>query len=137
MSARVTIPNEVDRNAAPTRGVCRVCGCDAANACIAIYEADPEFSTCWWADQDQTICSFCAERGRPVAYLPKTPAAWLAAVATAQSTLDESVRGEMTPADEDLQFAIDILRRAHLLGIAGPSRDALNLNHSRGVEIDG
>ena len=35
-------------------GVCRVCGCTNDNACC-----HPEWGSCWWLDDEQTICSHC------------------------------------------------------------------------------
>lgn len=36
-------------------GVCRVCGCTDNNPCY-----NPKHGNCWWADEEQTICSHCA-----------------------------------------------------------------------------
>lgn len=37
-------------------GVCRICGCTEDNPCF-----HPDHGTCWWADDEQTICSHCAD----------------------------------------------------------------------------
>lgn len=39
----------------PEKGVCRVCGCSEYDACT-----HPEYGTCWWADETETLCSHCA-----------------------------------------------------------------------------
>ena len=38
------------------RGECRVCGCTDNNPC---YNSD--HGNCWWADEEHTICSHCAD----------------------------------------------------------------------------
>lgn len=38
------------------RGVCDVCGCTDFNAC-----SDPVYGNCWWANDEQTLCSHCAD----------------------------------------------------------------------------
>lgn len=40
----------------PIPGVCRVCGCTEDNPCY-----HPTYGTCWWVDEDHTLCSHCAE----------------------------------------------------------------------------
>lgn len=37
-------------------GVCKICGCTADNPCW-----NPVHGYCWWADEEQTLCSHCAE----------------------------------------------------------------------------
>ncbi len=39
-----------------TPGICRVCGCTENNPCF-----HPDYGTCWWADDEHTICSHCAD----------------------------------------------------------------------------
>lgn len=36
-------------------GKCRVCGCTEDNPCY-----HPDYGTCAWADDEQTICTHCA-----------------------------------------------------------------------------
>lgn len=36
-------------------GKCRVCGCTFNNPCY-----HPDHGFCWWADEEETICSHCA-----------------------------------------------------------------------------
>lgn len=38
-------------------GVCRVCGCTENDPCY-----HPDYGTCWWADEEHTLCSHCAEK---------------------------------------------------------------------------
>ena len=38
----------------PIPGVCRVCGCTEDNPC-----EHPDHGTCWWVDDDCTLCSHC------------------------------------------------------------------------------
>ena len=49
----------------PIPGVCRVCGCTMSNPCH-----HPLYGTCWWVDEEYTLCSHCADkvmaRGRQV-----------------------------------------------------------------------
>ncbi len=33
---------------------CKICGCTDTDACF-----HPEFGTCWWMDEEHTICSHC------------------------------------------------------------------------------
>ncbi len=40
----------------PIPGVCRVCGCTEDNPC-----EHPDHGTCWWVDDDCTLCSHCAD----------------------------------------------------------------------------
>lgn len=37
-------------------GVCKVCGCTEDNPCF-----NPEHDTCWWVDEDHTLCSHCVD----------------------------------------------------------------------------
>lgn len=46
----------------PTPGVCQVCRCTEDDACID-YELDPDSwqdAVCDWANDDRTLCTFCA-----------------------------------------------------------------------------
>lgn len=36
-------------------GICRICGCTENNPCF-----HPDLGTCWWADDEHTLCSHCA-----------------------------------------------------------------------------
>ena len=38
-----------------TPGVCRICGCTENDPCL-----NPGVGTCWWADEEHTLCSHCA-----------------------------------------------------------------------------
>lgn len=38
------------------KGVCRICGCTMEDPCSHYL-----YGTCSWADDDETICSWCAE----------------------------------------------------------------------------
>lgn len=38
-------------------GVCRVCGCTENDPCFNLLHG-----YCWWADDDHTICSHCADK---------------------------------------------------------------------------
>ena len=38
-----------------TPGKCKICGCDQYNPCF-----NPEYGTCWWMDDEETLCSHCA-----------------------------------------------------------------------------
>lgn len=40
----------------PIPGVCRICGCTEDNSC-----EHPDHGTCWWVDDDCTLCSHCAD----------------------------------------------------------------------------
>ncbi len=40
----------------PIPGVCRICGCTEDNPC-----EHPDHGTCWWVDDDCTLCSHCAD----------------------------------------------------------------------------
>lgn len=40
----------------PILGVCRICGCTEDNPC-----EHPDHGTCWWVDDDCTLCSHCAD----------------------------------------------------------------------------
>ena len=37
-------------------GICRICGCTESNPCY-----HPEHGTCWWSDNEHTICSHCED----------------------------------------------------------------------------
>ena len=37
-------------------GICKVCGCTDDDPCW-----NPVNGTCWWADEEQTLCSHCAD----------------------------------------------------------------------------
>lgn len=37
-------------------GVCEVCGCTEEDPCF-----NPEHNTCWWVNEEHTICSHCAD----------------------------------------------------------------------------
>lgn len=37
-------------------GICKVCGCTEDDPCF-----NPNVGTCWWADEDHTLCSHCAD----------------------------------------------------------------------------
>lgn len=39
-----------------TFGVCRECGCTEDDPCF-----NPNVGTCWWADDEHTLCSHCAD----------------------------------------------------------------------------
>lgn len=39
-----------------TPGICRVCGCTENDPCY-----HPDHGTCWWDDEEHTICSHCAD----------------------------------------------------------------------------
>lgn len=39
-----------------TRGRCRVCGCTMRDPCV-----HPSYGACWWVDDKQDLCSFCAK----------------------------------------------------------------------------
>ena len=41
----------------PIYGVCQVCGCSDNNPCF-----HPEHGTCWWVDEEHTLCSHCAHQ---------------------------------------------------------------------------
>lgn len=47
------------------KGVCSVCGCTMNDPCY-----HPEHGFCWWADDEQTICSHCADEA--IANDPRT-----------------------------------------------------------------
>jgi hypothetical protein len=36
-------------------GMCKICGCTWDNACF-----HPDFGTCWWINEEETICSHCS-----------------------------------------------------------------------------
>lgn len=38
-------------------GICRVCGCTEEDPCY-----HPDYGTCWWADEEKTLCSHCADK---------------------------------------------------------------------------
>ena len=38
-------------------GICSVCGCTENDPCY-----HPDYGTCWWADEEHTLCSHCAEK---------------------------------------------------------------------------
>ena len=40
----------------PIPGVCRICGCTEDNPC-----EHPDHGTCWWVDDECTLCSHCAD----------------------------------------------------------------------------
>lgn len=37
-------------------GVCSICGCTIDDPCV-----HPDYGTCCWANEQKTICSWCAE----------------------------------------------------------------------------
>lgn len=39
-----------------SRGVCSVCGCTMTDPCRS-----PEYGFCSWADDEETLCSWCAK----------------------------------------------------------------------------
>jgi hypothetical protein len=39
-----------------TPGTCRECGCTENNACT-----HPDWGSCWWLDEKETLCSHCLE----------------------------------------------------------------------------
>lgn len=39
-----------------TPGICRICGCTENDPCF-----HPAHGTCWWADDEHTICSHCTD----------------------------------------------------------------------------
>lgn len=39
-----------------TPGICRICGCTENDPCF-----HPVHGTCWWADDEHTICSHCTD----------------------------------------------------------------------------
>jgi hypothetical protein len=39
-----------------TRGTCQVCGCTPYDACT-----HPDYGNCWWANEDEALCSHCAD----------------------------------------------------------------------------
>ncbi len=43
-------------NAIATPDICRVCGCTENDPCF-----HPDHGTCWWDDEEHTICSHCAD----------------------------------------------------------------------------
>ncbi len=43
----------------PTKGVCRVCGCTESTPCV-----NGAGESCAWADRTQTLCTFCAAKGK-------------------------------------------------------------------------
>lgn len=45
---------ELIRQRTPKEATCRVCGCTEDHACYA-----PGHGSCWWADEEKTICSHC------------------------------------------------------------------------------
>lgn len=47
---------ELIRQRTPKEPTCRVCGCTEDHACYA-----PGHGSCWWADEEKTICSHCAD----------------------------------------------------------------------------
>lgn len=49
---------EVSSTVLAVPGVCRICGCTDNDPCF-----HPDYGMCWWADNEHTICSHCAEEG--------------------------------------------------------------------------
>lgn len=39
----------------PEPGVCQICGCTECNPCY-----NPSSGTCWWVNEERTLCSHCA-----------------------------------------------------------------------------
>ena len=35
---------------------CKVCGCTENDACY-----HPDYGTCWWVDENEDLCSHCAD----------------------------------------------------------------------------
>lgn len=50
-SEKVTTP----KKEISTPGICRICGCTENDPCF-----HPDYNTCWWADDEHTLCSHCA-----------------------------------------------------------------------------
>lgn len=44
-------------NSPAVPGICRVCGCTEHDPCF-----HPNYGTCWWVDEEQTLCSHCADK---------------------------------------------------------------------------
>ncbi|MDR1981351.1 MAG: hypothetical protein LBQ39_07020 [Tannerellaceae bacterium] len=40
----------------PNPGVCRVCGCTEYDPCY-----HPDYGSCWWNNEEETLCSHCAD----------------------------------------------------------------------------
>jgi len=55
--------------AAPKPGICSECGCTEPNACVDKNTGE----TCSWADDSQTLCSFCAKAAKPPTKKPRGP----------------------------------------------------------------
>ncbi|WP_221413138.1 hypothetical protein [Dysgonomonas sp. 521] len=37
-------------------GECQICGCTETSACY-----HPDYGNCWWVDENQDLCSHCAD----------------------------------------------------------------------------